>query len=959
MPEDSRIHVLIVDDESTMLSLCKIYLEGGGDILCETAESAKIALGKLQTTSFDAIVSDYLMPGMDGIELLQEIRGKGTDIPFIIFTGRGREEVVIEALNSGADFYLQKGGDPESQYRELEHKIRQAVKRRRAEEALRESEERYRNLVELSPDALILQRAGVITYANAAALDLFGAPYPEELVGKKSLDLAHPDYRGVVEGRMRELLETGYLAPYEVKIVRLDGGVIDAETTGSLIYRDGVPFSQIMIRDVTERKKVEESVRESEAKYRHLFNKGNDAIFVHGFGADGMPGRFLDVNEVACKRLGYTREELLRMGPQDIDAKERLEEMAENTRRLMADGHAVFDMVHLAKDGTRIPVEVSTSILEIGGEQVSLTIVRDLSDRRRAEEALRVSEEKYRTLVEGIDEVIFALDTEGRITYVSPAVERLFSYRVSEILGQPYSRYIHPDDLPALQASFQRTLAGTIEPSEFRVHTGDGSERVIRSSSRPITDDGSVVGVIGVLSDITDRKRAEDRLRESEERYRTLVDLAPGPVAVHRGGKFVYVNSACVDLLGAHAPGDLLGRPIFDFVHPDSHALVRERLRRMAGDGGPVPLAEERFLRLDGREVNVEVVATPITYENLPSVMVLFLDISERKRAEEQIRNLARIPAENPNPVLASDRMGVLIYANPASAPIRDAWSVQVGSVLPSSISGIVRDALAASAPSEIEIEAGDLVYHMKFTPFPDEDRVNIYGLDITKARRFQDALSSANKKLNLLSGITRHDILNQLSVTLGYLSLARKQVTDPTLEGYLEQSQAAAMNIRKDIEFTRDYQDLGMKAPLWQRVDTVVRRAAARVRLREIRLEVTTGPVEVFADPMLENVFFNLLSNAVMHGESVTEIRVSFSEQADSGVISVEDNGAGVPAEIKTQIFESGFGRHTGHGLFLVREILDITGISITETGKEGRGARFAIEVPSRGYRIMQEQPL
>src|SRR5665647_3586618 len=161
-----RISLLYVDDESALLDICKRYLEKTGDFTVDTVESAHAALEKIRTTSYDAIVSDYQMPVMDGIAFLKHLKAEGNTTPFIIFTGKGREEVVVEALNAGADFYLQKGGNPKAQFAELSNKIRYAVSRRRAEESLRTSKENYRHLIEHSDEAIFVAQDGMLRRVN-------------------------------------------------------------------------------------------------------------------------------------------------------------------------------------------------------------------------------------------------------------------------------------------------------------------------------------------------------------------------------------------------------------------------------------------------------------------------------------------------------------------------------------------------------------------------------------------------------------------------------------------------------------------------------------------------------------------------------------------------------------------------------------------------------------------------
>ena len=225
---------------------------------------------------------------------------------------------------------------------------------------------------------------------------------------------------------------------------------------------------------------------------------------------------------------------------------------------------------------------------------------------------------------------------------------------------------------------------------------------------------------------------------------------------------------------------------------------------------------------------------------------------------------------------------------------------------------------------------------------------------DITDRKNAEDALSSVNKKLNLLSTITRHDILNQLTALATYLELSRDYADNPTLRDFISKEQEIAAIIDREINFTRDYQDLGEVVPVWQNVSSTI--AAVRRSLMPGNVKITTevSGVEVYADALFEKVFFNLIDNALKYGGAeLSSIRFSARREGDALVITCEDDGVGIPPEDKARIFERGFGTHTGLGLFLSREILGITDITIAETGTYGSGARFEITVPEGKYRF------
>jgi signal transduction histidine kinase len=221
---------------------------------------------------------------------------------------------------------------------------------------------------------------------------------------------------------------------------------------------------------------------------------------------------------------------------------------------------------------------------------------------------------------------------------------------------------------------------------------------------------------------------------------------------------------------------------------------------------------------------------------------------------------------------------------------------------------------------------------------------------DISDRRRMERAIQEANKKLNLLNSITRHDVANQLTVLQGYAHMAAIKRPEPVIADLLSKINGAAETISRQLDFTRTYQELGISSPAWFPLGDVV----AKVRSDLVKLSNTCRGHEVFADPMLEKAFFNLFDNAVRHGGNVSEIVVRCERAPDGIVIIVEDNGVGIPPIEKEKIFEKGFGKHTGYGLFLVREILSITGITIRETGVHKKGARFEISVPKQSYRFV-----
>ncbi len=203
------------------------------------------------------------------------------------------------------------------------------------------------------------------------------------------------------------------------------------------------------------------------------------------------------------------------------------------------------------------------------------------------------------------------------------------------------------------------------------------------------------------------------------------------------------------------------------------------------------------------------------------------------------------------------------------------------------------------------------------------------------------------------MSSIARHDILNRLTVIYGIISLLQEGISDPTFSDYLKKAEESAIAIKRQIEFTGDYKNMGLEKADWQNVNDSLRQSCEDVDLKGVTMDIFTDKLEIFADPWLKKVFFNLIDNTLRYAEHVTKITVSFHESANGLDLLFEDNGIGIPSDEKEKIFERGYGKNIGYGLFMVREILAITDLTIRETGEPGKGARYEIHVPKRFYRI------
>lgn len=227
---------------------------------------------------------------------------------------------------------------------------------------------------------------------------------------------------------------------------------------------------------------------------------------------------------------------------------------------------------------------------------------------------------------------------------------------------------------------------------------------------------------------------------------------------------------------------------------------------------------------------------------------------------------------------------------------------------------------------------------------------------DIDEIRKAHNAVSQVNQKLQILASVTRHDILNRVMVISAYSEFMKEDVTDAETKKRVAAIIKSSDEIRNLINFTREYQELGSTEPAWQSLDQIISAPLFRNMMAGISLESSLTGLEIYADRMLEKVLYNLIENSVRHGVNLSTISLSYHLETNGElIIYYEDDGGGIISEEKAKVFKKGFGKNTGMGLFLIREILSITGMSISETGEPGKGVRFEIRVPAGMYRIVR----
>jgi PAS domain S-box-containing protein len=416
------------------------------------------------------------------------------------------------------------------------------------------------------------------------------------------------------------------------------------------------------------------ALRESEEKFSRAFQTSPYAVTI----TRPEDGRFIEVNDGFIAMTGFTREEALAGGSVELKLWVNEEDRQHVVAALRAGQPVVGkEYAFRTKNGRVITCLVSAQAVQLSRGPCILSSINDITDRKRAEsqteaarKALEKSEEKYRLLIENSHDIIYTLTPDGVFNFVSPAWTVLLGHPVDQVAGQSFQQFVHPDDLAECMVFLQSAMqtGQRQEGVEYRVRHVDGSWRWHTTSAVPLRDEaGTLVGFEGTARDITGRKRAEEALRESENRYRLLVENAGEAILVAQDGRLKFVNRMAVELSGS-SEQDLLSRPFIEFVHPDDRNLVMEHhLLRLRGD-----MSQSRYaFRLqapDGKIRLVEIVAVLNDWEGKPATLNFLTDITERKHAEEELRKLASVVHYSNELVNLATLDGKMIFLNEAGS---------------------------------------------------------------------------------------------------------------------------------------------------------------------------------------------------------------------------------------------------------------------------------------------------
>ncbi|MEI6841969.1 MAG: PAS domain S-box protein, partial [Methanomicrobiales archaeon] len=721
----------------------------------------------------------------------------------------------------------------------------------------------------------------------------------------------------LLNGAVTRSLSTGDPFNLELEMIRSDGskrwtnnfGGVKHDEKGKLIRFFGT------VQDINERKRVEEALEKAQEKYTKAFLASPDAITI----TDMETGRFVEVNDTTSRIYGYSRDEMIGKSAVELGIWLRNEDREDFIGKVKINGRVErYEAIGRQKSGKMFNGSISADIIKIGDSLHLISVIRDITERKIADEALRESEARVRKILEQAPLPLCYVNKDGVITFRNERFVQIFGYTAEDFPTlTEWWQQAYPDAhyrqwvTTTWDAALKRAIENGIDirPVEYRVTCKSGEERIIEITGIILGDD-----FLATFIDLTERKQTEEKLQETNEYLNSLIDYANAPIIVWDPEYVITRFNHAFEDLAFMPEQEVIGQRLDILFPKESRGASLHQIQKTL-EGEQWESVEIPILVKDGSVRTVLWNSANIVYPDgrILSTIAQGVDITDRKKAEEALgesEEQFRISIEKaPEAILLFDiNQDRYIEANveaerifgcsrqqlldsgpqqfykpdqPDLQPIRETVDEHRRRVIAGE--AIVFERYIRTTREE------DLVMEVRLVLLQSTKRKLIRSsfIDITERKRAEEALSLAIKKLNLLSGITRHDINNQLTVLMGFLSILEEKYQDRSLSEYFQKVSKAAQRISSMIRFTKEYEEIGVHAPKWQDCHTIVDSVSKQAALGkvEVKNDLPVG-AEVFADPLILKVFYNLMDNAVRYGGKITTIWFSVEGRGDVKVL-------------------------------------------------------------------------
>jgi two-component system, cell cycle sensor histidine kinase and response regulator CckA len=991
--------------------------------------------------------------------------------------------------------------------------------RRMKEDALRESEDRYRRLVEFSPDAIAVHIDGRFVFVNRSGIKLVGANEMSDLIGKPILDVVHPDYRELVISRAFLPVEVRTEQPFvEEKFIRFDGSSIDVEVaTTSIVYegksatlvvardledrhreqeelirlREAVETSGEIVfttdiegvitfvnpeftriygyepaeivgkttprilksgrvqqkkydefwealrqkkifrgelvnktkdgrlitvegsaspivgrtgsilgylaiqRDVTDRNEVVEALRKSEESYRGLFNSVSDAIYIQD-----REGKFLDVNQGALSIYGHPREFFIGNTPLALGAP-GMNDMAKTIEavKLTFEGHPQrFEWWGIRKNGEIFPKEVRLNRSVYFGQDVVVALAQDITERKKSEEAIRRSDLRFRKVWGSSRDGMRILDQSGTIVMVNESFCRLIGMEEKDLVGKPFTTAYHSGnqardlaDVEIFRGKFEsRTFASH---QEVELTLKGGRHLLVEMSNTLLEMEHEAPLLLSIFRDCTERKESEQKLRESEEKFRSLSEQSPNMIYINRGGKIVYANQRCVDVMGYSKEEFYSDKFNFlSLIAPEHQSAVRKNFALHVAGKELAPYEYALYTKDRKRLVGIHTTKL-IDFEGGNAILGIITDVTGTRHVEEELRKLQQAVEQSPASIVITDTEGHVEYVNPKFTEVTGYKLEEVIGQNPRILKSghtssdeyaILWETILAGREWKGEFQNkkknGDVFWEQaSISPIRDAAGTTTHFLavkeDITKRKMLELQLWQAQKmeSIGTLASGVAHDFNNILGIILGYASLlVQKPVESVKLQAYADSIVKAAdrgaalvrqiLTFARKSEFKLERVDvnsiigelakmLGETFPKTISLSLQLEKALPalsidRSQLHQALLNLCVNARDAMSERGSLTIATRLVSGEILGPRFAAAFGRRFVE------ISVTDDGIGMDDVTRNRIFEPFFttkdiGKGTGLGLAVVFGVVQEHQGFVDVESEVGRGSTFHVYLP------------
>ncbi|MGA2159028.1 MAG: PAS domain S-box protein [Dehalococcoidia bacterium] len=534
------------------------------------------------------------------------------------------------------------------------------------ESALKESEIKYRTVVENAVELIVIVQNGKITFTNRRTSERLGYTW-DELFSRSFLDFIHPDDRQMVGEKHTRRLKGENIENYAFRLLSKDGTVGWVEVRAVAIEWEGMPATLNFLNDITERKLAEDALQKSEEKYRLLVESANEGIHVL------QDGIIKFTNPKFAEILGTTVEKLIGRRVRELIHPDDLGPAMERYHRRLQ-GESItgpYQLRYKADDSPVAWIEVSGVSITWENQPALLYFTSDITARKLAEDALRQSEEKYRSILQGMDEAYYEVDSKGNFTFFNEALGRL-GYSQEELLGMNYKAYVAPEELSNTVAVFSDVFR-TGNPRHWQPLTfiaKDGTKIYVEDSIYPLKNNkGEIIGLRGIIRDVTGRKQSEEALRLNEEKYRNILEeMDEIYYEIDLKGNFVFFNDALCRQLG-YTREELKGLSYKQYTPPKDISHVRETFIEIYRTGRPVLWLPMINIRKDGSRVYVEDSVYPIKNNRgeVTGFRGISRDVTAQRKAQEQLKLRALLLDISTDSIVMHDFDGHFKYVNEAA----------------------------------------------------------------------------------------------------------------------------------------------------------------------------------------------------------------------------------------------------------------------------------------------------